>query len=54
MSMKLTFDERLFDETRKAVEQQINQMDRPESRKELIEAANQGVINALRRHFALP
>ena len=52
MSMKLTFDERLFDETRKAVEQQINQMDRPESRKELIEAANQGVINALRRHFA--
>lgn len=52
MSMELAFDERLFDETRKAVEQQINQLDRPESRKELIEAANQGVINALRRHFA--
>ena len=52
MSMELTFDERLFDETRKAVEQQITQLDRPESRKELIEAANQGVINALRRHFA--
>lgn len=52
MSVEITFDERLFDETRKAVERHINQLNRPECRKELIEAANQGVVNALRRHFA--
>ena len=53
MSVELTFDERLFDETRKAVEKNLDALDRPDNRKTLIEAANQGVINALRRHFMM-
>ena len=52
MSVWVDFDERLFNETRKAVERTVDALDRPEARKELIEAANKGVVNALRRHFA--
>ena len=52
MSVRLDFDERLFNETRRAVERTVDALDRPEARKELIGAANQGVVNALRRHFA--
>ena len=52
MLPKIDIDLHLFEASRDEAEKVINKLDRGPSRKALIEAGNEGVINALRRHFS--
>ena len=47
------FDLRAFEASRKGAERSFRRFEEPSARKTLIEAANAGLVNALRRHFAM-
>ena len=49
----IEFDQRAFEASTKGAERSFRRFEEPSARKTLIEAANAGLANALRRHFAM-